>query len=121
MSNLEHNRTTAEGRAAGFHLARLTDIEVGKLMSSGEWHQDERCASCALRMGTVPNGCPQTILDVTKCVLEKKTFNCHVARGDCPAGTHPCMGWFAAMQLGGGPRKRAAVKAPWEFSPPDPI
>ncbi len=113
---LQHNRVTPEGRAVGERLSRMTDIEVGKLIAEGEWEKDERCASCAFRYGTVPNGCPQTMLDAMKCVMEHKTFSCHVARDGVPAGVHPCMGWFAAMQFA---KKKAATKAPWEFSPPD--
>ncbi len=94
----------------------MTDIEVGKLIVEGEWTKDERCASCAFRFGTVPNGCPQTQLDALKCVLEQETFSCHVARDGEPAGVHACMGWFAAMQAA---RKRPKIKAPWKFSPAD--
>lgn len=92
----------------------MTDKEVGKLIAEGEWTEDERCASCAFRHGTVPNGCPQTILDATKCVLEKRTFACHVPKGDMPAGTHACMGWFAAMQAA---KKKTAIVCPWPYSP----
>lgn len=113
----QHNRVTPEGRICGEQLSRMTDIEVGKLIAEGEWTKDERCASCAFRHGTVPNGCPQTQLDALKCVMEHETFNCHVARDGMPAGAHICMGWFAAMHAA---KKKPPVKMPWEFSEPDP-
>lgn len=116
----EHNRVTPEGKRCGEMVSRWTDTEVGKLIAEGEWEKDERCASCAFRHGTVPNGCPQTQLDAIKAVLEKKTFACHVARDGKEAGEHVCMGWFAAMQMKGGPTKRAAVECDWPFSEPDP-
>ena len=108
------NRVTPDGRRVGEQLSRMTDIEVGKLISEGEWSKDERCKSCAFRYGTVPNGCLQTQADALKSVLERKTFGCHVPG----RGTGTCMGWFAAMQFKGG-AKREPVKCPWEFSPPD--
>lgn len=106
------NRVTPEGQRLGEQMSRLTDIEVGKLIADGEWSKDERCKSCAFRHGTVPNGCIQTQADALKCLLERKTFGCHV-----PGHGHgTCMGWFAAMQFKGG-AKREPVKVPWEFSP----
>lgn len=110
----EHNRVTPEGKRCGEYVSRMTDIEVGKLIANGEWTKDERCASCAFRHGTVPNGCPQTQLDAVKCVLEKQTFNCHVARDGMEAGVHTCMGWFAAMQA---VKDKPAAPCPWPFSP----
>lgn len=114
----QRNRVTPDGQRIGEQLSRMTDIEVGKLITEGEWEKDERCASCAFRHGTVPNGCAQTQMDALKAVLERKTFSCHVARDGCAAGVHACMGWFAAMQFKGG-AKRPAVECPWEFSQPD--
>lgn len=108
------NRVTPDGRRIGEQLSRMTDIEVGKLIAEGEWLKDERCKSCAFRYGTVPNGCLQTQADALKSVLERKTFGCHVPGH----GTGTCMGWFAAMQLKGG-AKRKPITCPWEFSPPD--
>lgn len=113
----EHSRVTPEGKRCGERVSRMTDNEVGKLIATGEWTKDERCATCAFRFGTVPNGCPQTQLDIIKAVLEKQTFCCHVARDGVEAGQHTCMGWFAAMQ---GVRTSPAVECPWPFSDPDP-
>lgn len=115
MNEREHNRVSPEGQRCGEQLSRLTDVEVGKLIAAGEWTKDERCASCAFRYGTVPNGCLQTQADAFKAVMERKTFGCHVPGHS----TGVCMGWFAAMQTKGG-SKRQPVQMPWEFSPPDP-
>jgi hypothetical protein len=117
MSTTQHNRVTPDGQRLGEQLSRMTDVEVGKLIADGEWDHDERCASCAFRYGTVPNGCVQTQADALKAVMEHETFSCHVARDGCVAGAHPCMGWFAAMQA---VNKKPKVKMPWEFSAPDP-
>lgn len=110
------NRVTPEGRKVGEWISRRCDTEVGKLIAEGEWDKDERCASCAFRYGTVPNGCPQTMLDVVKSVMEKQTFSCHVARDGYEAGVHPCMGWFATMQA---VKDKPIRKVDWEFSKPD--
>lgn len=114
----QHNRVSPEGQRIGEQLSRLTDIEVGKLIADGEWAEDERCASCAFRYGTVPNGCLQTQLDAFKSVVERKMFSCHLARDGVDAGCYTCMGWFAASQMKGG-LKRPVIECPWEFSPPD--
>ena len=42
---------------------------VRDLESRGE--PDERCKSCAGTYGTVPNGCLQTQLDLTKCIVDR--------------------------------------------------
>lgn len=116
MSAPIHDRVTPAGQRLGEQMSRLTDTEVGKLISMGEWKKDERCKSCAFRFGTVPNGCVQTQMDAIKAVLEKKTFGCHVEGH----GMGVCMGWFAAMQAKGGPNRKA-IECAWEFSPPDPV
>lgn len=88
------NLPTEEGRALGKELARLCDSALlGK--------PDERCATCAFRLGTEANGSPATLMDATKCVLERVPFFCH-------EHARPCAG-FAAMVL------TRPVVAPWEF------
>lgn len=109
----DHKRVTDVGRAVGEQIARLTEPAIQRLVAEGE--PDERCRSCAFRAGTVPNGCPQTMLDVVKCVVEHTPFYCHV---DTYTNGHPkiCHGWFAAAWAIGD--KPAGV-VPWEFSEPD--
>lgn len=117
MSEQTPNRVTPEGRAAGFQLAMLTEPAIADLVREGE--PDERCKSCAFRLGTVPNGCIQTQLDALKAVVEDKLFMCHQADRKGKA----CHGWFAARvavdraELERG--TKFPVECPWDFSPPD--
>jgi hypothetical protein len=71
----DHSRVTPEGRALGEQMARLYDIAERRLGASAD--PDERCKSCAYRAGTVPNGCAQTQLDISKCLAEAIPFYCH--------------------------------------------
>lgn len=111
----DHNRVTPEGRAAGFQIVRLTEPAVAELERQGE--PDERCKTCAFRLGTVPNGCIQTQLDALKAVLEDVPFMCHQRM------ERICHGWFAARvavdraELARG--TKLDMTCPWEFSPPD--
>lgn len=105
------NRVSKEGIAMGVEMARLCDVEVPKLIAMGEWEEDERCASCAFRAGTVPNGCSQTQMDVLKCVMEKQAFFCHATPVQ---GTKVCAGWFASMQA---VKNSPPMECPWPMSP----
>ena len=115
----DHKRISPAGKALGAQLVRLTEPAIAELAGEGE--PDERCKSCAFRLGTVPNGCMQTQSDALKAVIENVPFLCH--QGDKKGAI--CHGWFAArVQL-----KRAAIArgtpfnvttCPWEFSPEDP-
>lgn len=109
----EHNRVCAKGKEMGAQMARLCDQEVKKLIAEGEYEEDERCASCAFRLGTVPNGCLQTQLDVMKAVMEHEAFFCHAVEAP---GTKVCAGWFASVQAA---KKHPKVICPWPYSPPD--
>lgn len=109
----EHNRVSPEGKKMGEQMARLCDRESKKFIAEGEWTEDERCASCAFRLGTVPNGCLQTQLDVMKAVMEHEAFFCHMV--DTP-GTKVCAGWFASVQA---VKHKPKVICPWPYSPPD--
>lgn len=117
MSEHDHKRVTPEGRAAGFNLVRLTEPTIAQLAREGE--PDERCKSCAFRLGTVPNGCLQTQLDAMKAVIEDVPFLCHQA----DRKGWPCHGWFAARVAINAAEKRRGtplkVTCPWDFSPPD--
>lgn len=113
------NRVTPEGRAMGFQLVRLTEPAIAEMVREGE--ADERCKSCAFRLGTVPNGCLQTQMDALKAVVEDKLFVCHQHDREGKV----CHGWFAARvaidraELARGVKFEAAC--PWEFSPPDAV
>jgi hypothetical protein len=115
----EHSRVSPEGIKAGLMMVRIVEPTIQKLAADGE--NDTRCKSCAFRAGTVPNGCIQTQLDVTKAVIEDVPFLCHQAdrKGQI------CHGWFAARvamneasSLRGGEVLQIR-NCPWEFSPAD--
>lgn len=114
----DHSRVTPAGKALGAQMVRLTARTIADLAAEGE--ADERCKSCAFRLGTVPNGCPQTQADALKCVVEGVPFNCHQA----DRAGQSCYGWFAARVALRRAEERRGVPAPvttcpWEFSPPD--
>lgn len=113
----DRNRVTAEGRALGERMVRMTEPTIASLVAEGE--ADERCKSCAFRAGTVPNGCPQTQLDALKAVIEGVPFGCHQA----DRKGLDCHGWYAArVALRRAEKARGhtlAAVCPWEFSPPD--
>lgn len=70
------NLPTPEGRLLGAELARLCDIEEARLREQFP-RLHPRCDDCALRAGTDPNGCPETLMDVIKCISESVPFYCH--------------------------------------------
>jgi hypothetical protein len=70
------NEPTAEGRLLGTQLARLADIEEKRLRERFP-HMHRRCGECAFRAGTTPNGCPETLLDAVKALIEHVPFFCH--------------------------------------------
>lgn len=56
---MERNKPTPEGRILGKQVARLTEVAIAEMKEAGI-EPLERCASCAFRGGTFPNGCPET-------------------------------------------------------------
>lgn len=84
----DNSRVTPEGRALGEQMVKLYDIAVRRLGDDAD--PDERCKTCAFRLGTVPNGCPQTQLDTSKCLAEGIAFHCHQKPGQL------CHGWATA-------------------------
>lgn len=114
MSGVIRNQPTPEGRALGEQLARLTDtaeIEVRKQFPN----HDERCASCAFKAGTFPNGCLTTVADATKCAVEGTPFFCHHNLDGDKNPTELCAGWMIAQTA----LMDAPVKnLPYEFSKP---
>jgi hypothetical protein len=75
--DLVPNVPTPEGRALGVELARLTEQarpEFERLFPNVK----PMCHDCAFRAGTGPNGCPETLMDALKCVIEVfPMFYCH--------------------------------------------
>ncbi len=103
----DHTRCTPEGREIGANLVRLTEPVILSVQKEGE--EDDRCPTCAFRLGTVPNGCPQTMLDAVKAVIEGVPFMCHHKKGNV------CHGWYAARIAMGG----RSGSAPYPFSHED--
>lgn len=106
----DHSRCTPEGRVLGKEIARLIQPGIDKLAAAGE--PDERCKTCAFRLGTVPNGCPQTQMDALKAAMEGKPFYCHAK---LPVPSVTCHGWFAARVA----LKGKTLAMPYPFSEPD--
>lgn len=96
-------------------MARIADRETAKLIEQGEFKEDERCAGCAFKSGSVANGCLQTQMDVIKSLLEKKAFYCHMVEH---IGTKVCRGWFAAAQAF---KDLPEMQCPWPISPSDDL
>jgi hypothetical protein len=115
MTDLVPNRPTPEGIEAGKQVARLWRASV-----KDAWEKcpeamalvPDRCSSCAFREGTVPNGCPETVLDAIKCVIEGVPFMCHHNMVDGKA-TEVCRGWLVTQRADKEPGK-----APWDWTAP---
>lgn len=108
----DHHRVTPEGQFLGEQMARLYDIAEKRLGDMAD--PDERCKTCAFRAGTVPNGCPQTQLDISKCVAESIPFYCHQHRGQL------CHGWVTTrIGLGARLGGLAELTKDTPLSPPD--
>lgn len=82
----DHHRVSTEGQALGQQMALLYDIAQRRLGDQAD--EGERCKTCAYRAGTVPNGCAQTQLDISKCTAEGIPFYCHQRQGEL------CHGWI---------------------------
>lgn len=102
------NRPTPEGIALGENLARLTQPDIDAMVSAGI--PDNRCASCAFRLGTIPNGCIETQADALKALMEGDPFYCHM---QFPLGTVLCFGWYAARESIIGTKP----VMPWGYTP----
>lgn len=92
------NVPTPEGRLLGAQLARLCDIEEARLRERHP-RMHRRCGDCALRLGTDPNGCPETLMDVVKAVIEHVPFYCHQAFDDEGRPKLLCAGYAALVDV----------------------
>jgi hypothetical protein len=70
------NVPTPEGRLLGAELARLADAEEARLRERFP-RLHPRCNDCAFKAGTDPNGCPETLMDAVKALVECVPFYCH--------------------------------------------
>lgn len=100
-------RITPQSIEAGRHVARLTEPVIASLAAQGE--PDERCSTCAFRLGTPANQCGDTLADAMKCIVEHEPFYCH----DKKRKGFPCHGWFAVAVA---TKDMPTIKVPWPFS-----
>jgi hypothetical protein len=95
---LVRNRPTPEGKLAGAQIARFTD-KAEVLVRKQFPNHAERCKSCAYRAGTIPNGCPDTVIDATKCAFEGRPFYCHERFNEDGTPQDFCAGWLLATTV----------------------
>jgi hypothetical protein len=103
------NRPSDEGRAMGEQLARFAEVAERRWAGEGAGFVPVRCKTCAFRAGSIPNGCTSTVMDATKCMLERIPFLCHERDGLC--------GGYLLL-VGGEPSPATPIEAPWPFSEP---
>lgn len=90
------NLPTPDGEALGRQLARWYDqAEPAQLAAFPGMLP--RCNECAFKAGTLPNGCPETVMDALKCVLEDVPFYCHKGLKEGEAPTRLCTGFMVLM------------------------
>lgn len=106
------NRPTPEGQALGGELARLTDQAEVEMLKRFPHHR-QRCQSCAFRAGTIPNGCPETVMDALKAAVEGVPFYCHQDLDDKGHPTRWCSGWAYTQQQHW---RMPQIEVPWAFS-----
>lgn len=104
------NLPTAEGYFLGDCLAALYDEHEPEVRASIP-NIPDRCATCAFRAGTLPNGCPSTVMDALKCIIEGHPFLCHTGMRDGEA-TAVCAGYLVTV----GSRPMGIDRAFWKFS-----
>ena len=91
------NHATPEGTELGRNMARLFEAELGD-------RPDNRCQTCAFRRGDhLANNSAATLMDATKCLVQREPFWCH-------EHDRPCAGWTILRF----PADRAR-ECPWPF------
>lgn len=111
-NDLVPNRPTETGRMLGEQLARLTDVAESEQIKKFP-NAKKRCASCAFKAGTLPNGCEATLMDAVKAVVQMDDFMCHMDLDAERKPQHHCVGWFLLMGAGGIDAK--PIEVPWEY------
>ncbi len=107
------NLPTPEGRELGQHLARFITVELPKYTERFP-NAPEMCKSCAFRNGTQPNGCPGTVMDALKCVVEMEPFLCHEKLDVEGKPYFYCQGWVILVSA--GDEEKRPLEMPWPFS-----
>lgn len=98
------NEPTEAGRRMGHILATLADRAYQE--REGQPLR-QRCRGCALRHGTLANGCEEPLMDIIKAVIEIRPFHCHMGKEPRPycAGVEALWGSEAAKTLDGAVRR----------------
>lgn len=98
------NEPTEAGRRMGRILATLADRAYQE--REGQPLR-QRCRGCALRHGTLANGCEEPLMDIIKAVVEIRPFHCHMGKEPRPycAGVEALWGSEAAKTLDGAVRR----------------
>lgn len=89
------NVPTPEGRELGIEVARHFENAWAKSLAQFP-NQQPPCNDCAFKRGTDPNGCPETLLEAIKCVVEGVPFFCHKGVPDGETPKRFCMGWLVS-------------------------
>ena len=74
--SLKPNLPSDLGRALGYEMQRL-------FLASLDGKPDNRCADCAFRLNSAPNGSEASLMNAMKCIMEGKPFNCHMENKPC--------------------------------------
>jgi hypothetical protein len=90
------NEPTPEGRELGAHFARWADEAEAEQRKQFP-DMLPRCNECAFRAGTRPNGCPGTLMDALKCLMELTPFYCHKGVKDGEEPTRLCTGYMVLL------------------------
>jgi len=107
----KRNVPSPEGRALGEQLARLAEAAEKEIRPKLPADWPERCASCAFRPGTFPNGCLPTVMDAMKC---GQMFYCHHGKPDAKGNyTDPCIGYLISRA---SMHDKTPLEVPWKFS-----
>lgn len=104
-----HDRIDPLGVELQANTMRLF-VQPGLDALAADGEPDERCGTCAFRVGTVPGSCVQTQADALKAICEDVPFMCHAHEVDGKFD-RICHGWFAARTIMGG--KKIATPWPW--------
>lgn len=86
---LFRNRPTLEGKKLGALINKFTDPAM--------LDRYPRCASCAFREGSIPNGCGATLIKAVECVAMEETFYCHEVKDVDGEPYRVCGGYLAAV------------------------
>lgn len=108
----DHHRVSPAGKVLGKWTSGIDAIGRKALEAP-----DLRCATCAFRAGTVPNGCLQTQLDIVKALHEGVPFGCHA-----PRDGKLCNGFIAARLVVATvpmPKELIEMADRWTFTTPD--